>query len=113
MSEELSVGMHIQAYSETGSVCNFLWRDLTWKSCTCSTGATGMGSLASGLATGLAATFAPGLAALLVEGLARGLVALGAGLAGVGRGGVGTTDIHAIGAQSCITTVPKLYVMVR
>ena len=48
------------------------------KSCTCSKGATGMGSLAAGLA----ANWAAGLAALLDEDLPRGLAALGAGLAG-------------------------------
>ena len=39
---------------------------------------------------------------------------LGAEGAGLGRGGVGTTDMRAIGAQSCVTTVPEgSYVMVR
>ena len=79
VSQELPVGMHIQLCSETGSVCLVFWREyLTLKSCTCSTGATGMGFPAADLA----ATWAAGLAALLVEGLARGLAALGAGLAG-------------------------------
>ena len=76
MSRELPVGMHVQLYSETGSVCHFFWREyLTLKSCTYSTGATGMGSPAAGWAAGLAATLAAGLAALLVESLARGLAA--------------------------------------
>ena len=83
MSQKLPIGIHVQLYWETGSVCHFFWREyLTLKSCTCSTGVTGMGSPAAGWAAGLAATWAAGLAALLVEALARGLVALGAGLAG-------------------------------
>ena len=88
MSRKLPVGMHVQLYLETGCVCHFFWwGHLTLKSCTCSTGATGMGSSSAGLAAGLAATWAAGLAALLVEGLARGLAALGAGLAGGLAGG--------------------------
>jgi hypothetical protein len=72
MSRELSGGMHVQLYSETGSVCHFFQRGyLLLKSCTCSTGP--MGSPAAGWAAALAATWAAGLAALLVEGLARGL----------------------------------------
>ena len=27
MSRELLVGMHVQLYSKTGSVCHFFWRD--------------------------------------------------------------------------------------
>ena len=85
MRQELPVGMHVQLDPETGSVCHFFWREyLTLKRCTCSTGATGMGSPA----TDPGATWAAGLAALLVKGLARGLATLGAGLAGglaVGR----------------------------
>ena len=72
---------------------NFFWREyLTLKRCTCSTGAAGMGSLATGWAEGLAATRAAGLAALLVEGLARGLAALGADLAGGLAGGSSPCD---------------------
>ena len=88
MSQGLPVEMHVQLCLDTGSVCHFFSRKyFTLKSCTYSTGATGMGSPAAGLAAGLAATWAAGLAACLVEGLARGLVALGAGLAGGLAGG--------------------------
>ena len=70
MSRELPVGMRVQLYSETGSVCHCFWREyLTLKSCTCSTRATDMGSPAAGWAAGLAATWAEGLAALLREPL--------------------------------------------
>ena len=60
----------IQALCATFSV--FFQEFLTLKSCTCSTGATGMGPPAAGLA----ATWAAGLATLLVKGLARDLAAL-------------------------------------
>ena len=69
MSRKLPVGMHVQAYWETGSVCHFFWLGyFTLNSCTWSTGATGIGSPAAGWAAGLAACLAAGLAALLAEG---------------------------------------------
>ena len=93
MSWELPVGMHVQLYSKTGTVCHFFCRKyLTQKSCTCSAGATGMGFPAAGWASGLAATWAAGWAALLVQGLARGLAALGARLAGGLAGGSSPCD---------------------
>ena len=101
MSQELPVGIHVQLYSETGSVCHFFWREyLTLKSCICSTGATGMGSPAAGLAV----TWTAGLAALLVEGLARGLAALGAGLAWGLAGGSSPCGKHNLGRHN---TAPR------
>ena len=103
MSQELPVGMHVQLYSKTDSVCHFFWQEyLTLKSCTCSTGARGMASPAAGWAAGLAATWAAGLAALLVEGLARGLAALGAGLAGGLAGGS-----CPCGKQFCLRNIAR------
>ena len=65
MTGKLPVGMCVQLYLETGTKRHFFWREyLTLKSCTCSTEATRMGSLAASLAAGLAATLAGGLAAL-------------------------------------------------
>ena len=65
ISQEPPVGMPVQLYSEIGPVCYFFWlENLTLKSCTCSTRATGMGSPAAGLAA---------LGAGLAEGLAGGL----------------------------------------
>ena len=87
MSRGLSIGMHsavlrnwLCSGTQKLALCAtfFWWEYLTLKSCTCSTGATGIGAPAAGLA----ATQAAGLAALLVEGSARGWAALGAGLAG-------------------------------
>ena len=73
IGHELPVETHVQLCSETGSVCHFFWQGhLTLKSCTCSTGATGMGSPDADLV----ATWAAGLAALMGEGLARGWAAL-------------------------------------
>ena len=100
MSQELPVGVYVQLDSKTGSVCHFFWRELTLKSCTCSTGATGMGSPAAGLA----ATWAACLAALLVEGLARGWAALGAGLAGGLAGGSSPCGKHNRGRHN---TAPR------
>ena len=103
MSQELPVGMHVQLCSEIGSVCHFFWREyLTLKSCTCSTGATRMGSPAADLA----ATWAAGLAALLVEGLARGLAALGAGLAGGLAVGSSPCGKHNLGRHN---TAPRRF----
>ena len=53
-------------------------RILDWEELHMLNRATGMGSPATGLAAGLAATFAAGLAALLPEALAPGLAAWGA-----------------------------------
>ena len=80
MSWELPVGMHVQLYSETGSVCHFFWREV-------------MGGIEN-------CNFFP------VSNLSGRLAAE---RAGVGRGGVGTQTmgILAIGAQSCVTTVPE------
>ena len=76
-----------QVYRATGAVCHFFRREyFTLKSCTCPTGATGMGSPATGLAASLAATWAAGLAACL-EGLAGHFASLGAGLAAGLTGG--------------------------
>ena len=89
MRRELPVGMHVQPYSETGSLYHFFRREyLMLKSYTCSTGATRMGSLVASWA----ATWAACLVALLVEGLARGLAALGVGLAGGMAGGLQPCD---------------------
>ena len=101
MSQALPVGMHVQLCSETGSVCHFFCREyLTLKSCTCSTGATGMGSPAANLA----ATWAADWAALLVEGLARGLAALGPGLAGGLAVGSSPCGKHNLGRHN---TAPR------
>ena len=95
MSRELPVGMHVQLYSETGSVCLFLWQYGVFE-----------GNGGHRKASNCNCTF------FLVNLLCDRLTAE---LAGVGRGGVGTqtTDIRAIGALLCVNTVPEhSYVMV-
>ena len=93
--------MHIQICSETGSGCHFFGREyLTLKGCTCSTGATGMGSLIADLA----ANWAAGLAAIFVEGLAPGLAALGPALAGGLTVGSSPCGKHNLGRHN---TAPR------
>ena len=72
------------------------------------------GSIGSRLGRGLGIRLQPLWQAVLTSGLLSDW--LGAKGAGVGHGVVGTwtTDICAIGAQSCVTTVPEhSYVMVQ
>ena len=92
---------------------HFFWREyLTLKSCKCSTGATGLGSPAAGLAAGLAA--------LVVEGLALG-TRLAAGLQGAptpcgkqsepvqdGEGGFeGGSDVCESESEESVEASPK------
>ena len=89
-------------------MCHFFWcKYLTSKSCTCPTGATGMGSAAVGLAAGLVATLVAGVAALLAEGLARGLAAaLGVGLA-AGLAGDSSPCLHSQSTTGVANTTPN------
>ena len=73
--------------------------------CTASISSTGGGEGGHRKASIFNCTFFP------VSRLTAQLAAEGAAM---GRGGVGTTDMHTTGAQSCVTTVPeRSYVMVR
>ena len=93
ISWELPVGRHVQLYSETGSVCHFFWREVMG------------GDGGRRKASNYNCNFFP-VSNLSVSNLSGRLAAE---RAGVGRGGVGTRTmgIHAIGAQSCVTTVPE------
>ena len=73
------------------------------QSYTCSTGATGMGSPAAGLAAGLAANWTADLAALMVDGLAQDLGALGTSWAAGSAGGSSPCGKHCTTSTSSAT----------